>query len=241
MTGCLCRSPSGPVLANGAAPYRSAKPPTPQKCSGECSERCRPETGCSGKRLGKCSSSLFLEETQGASTFPSTSPSTRFWPAPLQALSRALLGGWGFCTSVGGRPVRKHRAQECAKSVEEAGRSRSTPAGGHRVHKTFSCISWFNRSRNLFVLETTFPLTSAIVSDVVRMRFGCGSDVVRIWFGCGSDVVRTWFGCGPPGPTTGRGSDVGRRWLGLSEVKGKWFPAGSMNMLSPRGSPSTLV
>ena len=37
------------ILANGAAPYRSAKPPTPQKCSGECSERCRPESGCSGK------------------------------------------------------------------------------------------------------------------------------------------------------------------------------------------------
>ena len=26
----------------------------------------------------------------------------RFWPAPLRALSRALLGGWGF-----GRPVQK--------------------------------------------------------------------------------------------------------------------------------------
>ena len=43
------------------------------------------------------------------------------------------------------------------------------------------------------ILETTFPFTSAIVSDVVR----CGSDVVwSVW---------TWFGCG---------SEVGRRWLG---------------------------
>ena len=53
------------------------------------------------------------------------------------------------------------------------------------------------------LLETTFPLTAAIVSergsDVVRMRFRRGSDAVRTWFGCGSDVVRMWFG---------RGSDV---------------------------------
>ena len=50
-----------------------------------------------------------------------------------------------------------------------------------------------------YVLETTFPLTSAIVSDVVWMWFGRGSDVVRMWSGRGPDVVRTWFG---------RGSDV---------------------------------
>ena len=43
--------------------------------------------------------------------------------------------------------------------------------------------------------ETTFPLTSAIVLDVVQMRFGSGSDVVRMWFGGGScvfsDLVQT--------------------------------------------------
>ena len=38
------------------------------------------------------------------------------------------------------------------------------------------------------LLETTFPLTSAIVSDAVRTWFGRGSDVVRTWFGRGSDV-----------------------------------------------------
>ena len=47
-----------PKFANGAAPYRSAKPPTPQKFSAECSERCRPETACSGKCSGKGSTSF---------------------------------------------------------------------------------------------------------------------------------------------------------------------------------------
>ena len=38
------------------------------------------------------------------------------------------------------------------------------------------------------------PLTSesASVSDVVRMRLGCGSGVVWMWLRRGSDVVRTW-------------------------------------------------
>ena len=46
------------------------------------------------------------------------------------------------------------------------------------------------------VLETTSHLISAIVSDAVRMWFGCGSDVVRRWFGRGSEVVRMWAGGG---------------------------------------------
>ena len=46
------------------------------------------------------------------------------------------------------------------------------------------------------MLETTFPSTSAIVSDVIRMWFGRGSDVVQTWFRCGSDVVRRWVGGG---------------------------------------------
>ena len=71
------------------------------------------------------------------------------------------------------------------------------------------------------VLETTFPLTSASVSDSVRMRFGCGSDAVRTWFGCGLDVVRTWFG-----RVFGSGADS------LAEVKGKWFPAKALIFLS---------
>ena len=53
----------------------------------------------------------------------------------------------------------------------------------------------------LRLLETTFPLTSAIVLDVVRMRLRCGSDAAWICFGCGSDVAQTWFE---------RGSDVVR-------------------------------
>ena len=124
-TGCL-QGPSGPRLgsvqkvsgerpwivkrhsgvANGAAPYRSAKHSTPEKCSGECLERCRPETGCSGKCSGKCLPlASFLE--QGGRALPrALSRAPRFWPAPLRALSRALFGGWGFSASVGGRPVR---------------------------------------------------------------------------------------------------------------------------------------
>ena len=76
-----------PGVANGAAPYRSAKSPTPQKCSGECSERCRPETGCSGK----CSGNLFLEETQG----PSTSPSTPFLAGTSPSTLPSTFGGLG--------------------------------------------------------------------------------------------------------------------------------------------------
>ena len=38
------------------------------------------------------------------------------------------------------------------------------------------------------MLETTFPLTSAVFSDVVRMWFGRGSDLVRMWVRGGSDV-----------------------------------------------------
>ena len=91
---CLAR------FVNGAEPYRSARPPTPhQKCSGECSERCRPQMGRSGKCSGKCSS-LFLEETRGASTFPSTSPSTPFLAGTSPSTLPSTLGSLGvlrFC------------------------------------------------------------------------------------------------------------------------------------------------
>ena len=59
------------------------------------------------------------------------------------------------------------------------------------------------------LLETTFPLTSAMRFGLVRMWSGCGSDVVRTWFGCGSDVF----------------SDLVQTVSCLAEVKGKWFPA----------------
>ena len=50
--GYMQRYDSESWFANRAAPYRSAKRPTPhQKCLGECSGRCRPETGS----LRKCS------------------------------------------------------------------------------------------------------------------------------------------------------------------------------------------
>ena len=87
-------------VANGAALYRSTKPPSPPKCSGECSRRCRPETGCSGKCSEKCLSSLFLEETPGTSTFPSPSPSTPFLAGTSSSALPSTLGGWGvlrFC------------------------------------------------------------------------------------------------------------------------------------------------
>ena len=38
-----------------------------------------------------------------------------------------------------------------------------------------------------------FPLTSAIVSDVVRTWFGCGSEVVRRRFTGGSEVAHTCY------------------------------------------------
>ena len=45
------------------------------------------------------------------------------------------------------------------------------------------------------ILETSSPLTSAIVSDVARTRFRCVSNAVRMRAGCGPDV-HTWFRCG---------------------------------------------
>ena len=91
---------------------QTAQPPTevqnlqtPQKCSGECSGRCQPETGCSGKCLERRLSSLFWEETPGSSTFPSTSPSTPFLAGTSPSTLPSTFGGWGFCASVGGRPV----------------------------------------------------------------------------------------------------------------------------------------
>ena len=76
------------------------------------------------------------------------------------------------------------------------------------------------------MLETTFPLTSANVSDAVRMWFGRGSDVVRTWFGRGSDVVRTWFG-----RVFSSGADR------LAEVEGKWFPAPGDGLTFSEKSP----
>ena len=46
------------------------------------------------------------------------------------------------------------------------------------------------------LLETSFPLTSAKISDVAQLWFGCGSDMGRMWLGRGSDVARIWLGCG---------------------------------------------
>ena len=88
-------------VANGAAPHRSAKPPTPQKCSGECSERCRPETECSGKCWEKCLPLMSLLGTRRTSTFPSTSPSTPFFGRHLPEHSpehpSGELGVLHFC------------------------------------------------------------------------------------------------------------------------------------------------
>ena len=120
---------------------RTGRPPTeakdPQKCSGECSERCRPETGCSGKCSGKkCSSSLFLEETQGASTFPSTSPSTPFLAGTSPSTLPSTLGGLGVLHFCRGLP--------CSQSVMLNGES----CGGMSAERNFlkKKITVFNNS-----------------------------------------------------------------------------------------------
>ena len=76
----------------------------------------------------------------------------------------------------------------------------------------------WNRVWGRELLETSSPLTCAIVSDVARMRLGCGSDAARMWFGCGSDVVRMWFrmwiGSDMARTLLGHGSDMAWTWLG---------------------------
>ena len=49
---------------------------------------------------------------------------------------------------------------------------------------------WLHRSSGQFsdMLETSFPFTSAKISDVAWMWLGYGSDVARMWLGCRSDV-----------------------------------------------------
>ena len=51
----------------------------------------------------------------------------------------------------------------------------------------------YERFRSTFlVLKTSFPSTSAKISDVARIWLGCGSDVAQMWlgrvFGCRSDA-----------------------------------------------------
>ena len=92
-----------PKLRTGRPPTE-VQNPQPPKSARESAQRgagrkrgARGSGWESGKCLGKCSSSLFLEETQGASTFPSTSPSTPF----LAGTSPSTFGGLGvlhFCT-----------------------------------------------------------------------------------------------------------------------------------------------
>ena len=91
------QSPQPPTSA-----WESAQGGAGQKpgARGSARESARPP--CSLK--GQCSSSLFLEDTQGANTFPSTSPSTPFLAGTSPSTLPNTFGVLGFCASVGGRP-----------------------------------------------------------------------------------------------------------------------------------------
>ena len=123
-------------VAIGLACYRGAEPPNPQKCSGRCLGEVPARSEVLGKVLrrvlgkvlgrvlGKVLVLLFcVHEKRRTSTFPSTLPSTfpstlrstfpstpHFGPALPQAPPRALLGVWGFGTSVASKANRKDGA-----------------------------------------------------------------------------------------------------------------------------------
>ena len=83
-------------MRTGWPPTEVHNPQPPQKCSGECSERCRPETGCKCMESARppCSK-LPRGETRRTSTFPSTSPSTPFLAGTSPSTLRRTFGGLG--------------------------------------------------------------------------------------------------------------------------------------------------
>ena len=98
-------------VASRAAPYRSANP-QPSKSARERARR------GAGQKRGACGSAwesarrpCSWKRHKGQALCRALPRAPRFWPALLRALSRALLEGWGCCTSVGGRPIRNF----CAK------------------------------------------------------------------------------------------------------------------------------
>ena len=93
-------------LENGAAPYRSAKPPTPQSARESAQRGAGQKRGVLGEVLGKvlapCVSFRNKEDEHFPKHFPEHPVSGRHLSehSPEQ-----FLGGWWFCASVGGRPV----------------------------------------------------------------------------------------------------------------------------------------
>ena len=91
---------------------QKCKTPNSQKCSGECSGKGQPETGCSGQVLGEVlrkvlATCVSSRKQGGMNTFPSTSPSTPFLAGTSPStLPSTFWGAGGFCTSVAGSPVR---------------------------------------------------------------------------------------------------------------------------------------
>ena len=112
---------------------RSAKPPTPQKCSGECSERCRPETGCLGMCSEKCLPLVSLRGTRRTSTFLSTSPSTPFLAGTSPSTLPSTFGGLGVLRFCRGPP----RSQTSATSIPQKGHldTKIVPQGNKSTHK----------------------------------------------------------------------------------------------------------
>ena len=83
-------------------PLQKHKTPIPPKVLGRVLGEVPARNGVLGEVLGKVLVLLALLRARRTSTFPSTSPSTPF----LAGTSPSTFGGWGFCASVGGRPVR---------------------------------------------------------------------------------------------------------------------------------------
>ena len=113
-------------IGNRATPYRSAKHPAPKSARESAWRGAGQKRGAHGSAWESARPPCSQKKHKGQALFRALPRAPRFWPAPLQALSRALLGGWGFCTSEGGRPVCNplnpiYRESQKLLSVAEAG------------------------------------------------------------------------------------------------------------------------
>ena len=96
-----------PLGCEQGSPHRSAKPPTPKSARESARGGAGQKRGARGSaRKSACPWCLYNIRKGGQALFRALPRAPSFWPAPPRALSRALLGGWGFCTSVGGPHVR---------------------------------------------------------------------------------------------------------------------------------------
>ena len=87
---------------DGPAPHRSAKPPTPKSARGGAAQK-RGARGGARKSAAPCVSSRNEEDEHFPEHFPKHPVSGRHLP---EHSPEHFWGGRGFCTSVGGRPVR---------------------------------------------------------------------------------------------------------------------------------------